>query len=166
MKTLYIIRHAKSSWSDISLRDFDRPLNSRGKKDAPEMGKRLKSRGIMPDLIISSSANRAITTAKTIAREICYPEEKIIATKKLYLAGIESTLETIHKTKEDVDSLVIVGHNPGWTDFSNYIKDDEFIENIPTCGIVAVNFEGNSWNKIERKKGKQLFFDYPKKSFG
>ena len=161
MKTLYIVRHAKSSWDNPNLDDFDRPLNSRGKKNAPEMGERLKKKGIKPDLIISSSAKRAYTTAVKIAKEIGYPKNDIKRTENFYLAGVNASLRIIHQVDDHVESLMIFGHNPGWTDLSNYLCDFQ-IDNIPTCGISAITFEIDKWSEVKTGGGKLLFFDYPK----
>ncbi len=161
MKTLYIVRHAKSSWDDAYMRDFDRPLNNRGNNNAPEMGKRLASMNILPDLIISSSANRAITTAKKIAREINYNQDNIKETKELYLASIGTTISIIRQVDDQHNSLMIFGHNPGWTDLTNYLSN-AYIDNIPTCGIAAIEFDIERWSEVDKDKGKLIFFDYPK----
>ena len=162
MKTLYVMRHAKSSWADPLLPDFDRPLNERGKADAPEMGKRLKKKGIRPDLIISSPAKRAFKTAQKVAKAIDYPKNKILTDKMLYLAGTSAILAVVKETADTVNSLMIFGHNPGWTDFVNEMTGSH-IDNIPTTGIAAIQFDVNSWEDVSKNKGKLLFFDYPKK---
>lgn len=162
MKTLYVMRHAKSSWADPLLPDFDRPLNERGKADAPEMGKRLKKKGIHPDLIISSPARRAFKTAQKVAKAIDYPKNKILTDKMLYLAGASAILAVVKETADTVNSLMIFGHNPGWTDFVNEMTGSH-IDNIPTAGIAAIQFDVNSWEDIGKNKGKLLLFDYPKR---
>jgi len=162
MKTLYIVRHAKSSWDDPNLDDFDRPLNSRGKRDAPEMGKRLRDQGIKPNLLISSAANRAHKTAVTIAKEIGYPKNEIKRTENFYLTSVNSALKIIHQVDNSVDFLMIFGHNPCWTDLANYLCNAH-IDNIPTCGITAISFDIDNWAEVNRGKGTLVFFDYPKK---
>ena len=162
MKTLYIVRHAKSSWRFPELRDFDRPLNKRGKKNAPEMGKRLKARHILPDLLMTSPANRAITTAREIAEKIGYPEANIRENDGIYHSSETTLLEIIKKTDNSINELMLFGHNPGFTDLAN-LAGDQWIDNIPTCGIVAIEFDVNSWRSIKPKSGRNLFFDYPKR---
>lgn len=163
MKTLYIVRHAKSSWDDPSLRDFDRPLNDRGKRDAPTMGKRLHKRNILPDIMISSSAKRARSTAKRIAQELNFSEKQIRLTDSLYHAGPELICSVIRQLPDTAHSVMLFGHNPGLTDFVNQYIDVR-IDNIPTCGIVAAKFPVHSWKDIGNVKGELLFFDYPKQS--
>lgn len=161
MKTLYLVRHAKSSWDNPALRDFDRPLNDRGKNDAPRMGKRLRKRGILPDFIISSSAKRARSTAKRIAEALGYPEKEIQLTETLYHAEPEVILSVIHRLPDSCNSVMLVGHNPGLTDFANQYIDVR-IDNMPTCGVVAAQFDVRSWKDVGEAQGSLLFFDYPK----
>lgn len=161
MKTLYLGRHAKSSWKNMDLADIDRPLNKRGKRDAPFMGKLLADKGIKPDLIISSSAKRAAATAKVIASEINYPEEEIIFDENIYEASGRGLLEIISGTDEEYNSIMLFGHNPGVTVLQNNLSE-HFIDNIPTCGVVALEFK-TSWNEIELKSAGFIFFEYPKK---
>jgi len=162
MKTLYMVRHAKSSWDDMSLSDHDRPLNGRGKRNAPEMGKRLKERGVNPDLLISSSANRAHSTAKMISTEIDYSKSDIELTRELYHADEEDIISFVQKQNDEINSLMIFGHNPGFTDCVNLLTGEGYY-NIPTCGIAAITFDTNSWKGIDRGKGSLEFYDYPKK---
>lgn len=163
MKTLYIIRHAKSSWDDLDQSDYDRPLNERGKRDAPRMGKRLKEKEIHPDIILSSPAKRACSTGKRIAEILKYPKNNIKTIKALYHADEVTLLETLKKVNDNCDVVMLIGHNPGLTEFVNTISEDETsIDNIPTCGIVAFEFKIDSWKEIKWAMGKMLFFDYPK----
>jgi phosphohistidine phosphatase len=163
MKTLYIIRHAKSSWADLDQSDYDRPLNERGKRDAPRMGKRLKEKEIHPDLILSSPAKRAWSTGKRIAEILKYPKKNIQTAKGLYHADEETILETLRKVNNHCNIIMLIGHNPGLTDFVNTVSEDETnIDNIPTCGTVAFEFKVESWKEIKWGTGKMLFFDYPK----
>lgn len=154
-KTLYIARHAKSSWDDASLSDFERPLNKRGKKDAPFMAKLLKEKGIKPDLILSSPAKRAKTTAKHYHEEL---GSKLKFDERIYEASLMSLIYLAQETFEHVDSLMIVGHNPGLTMLNDRLSDKS-IYNIPTCAVVAIEFE----DEIVAHKGIQLFYEYPKK---
>ena len=162
MKVLILVRHAKSSWDDPDLADIDRPLNKRGKKDAPEMGQRLLRQGIMPDLMISSPAKRARSTAKKIAKQLGFPKEKIQLAGDIYEAGPENLLRLIRNIQENPGILMLFGHNPGITEFANDLTGID-IHNIPTCGIVSIEFDVDDWQQVESKKGKLVSFDYPKK---
>ena len=162
MKTLYIVRHAKSSWDDPGLDDFDRPLNERGEKDAPRMGKRLKEREVTVDLMISSPARRAFKTCKAIAKVLGYPVDKIKTEMKIYHAGEESILSVLKLIKDPNNVVMIFGHNPGLTEFANSLLN-ETIMNIPTAGVVAGKLNIESWNDVEMGCGELLFFDFPKK---
>ena len=155
-KTLYLLRHAKSSWKDFSLSDFDRPLNKRGKRDAPFMSVKMKEKGIQPDSIISSPAKRAKKTAKIFSEVLEVP---LFLEEKLYAAEIDEMLWIMQKAFETQDEVMIVGHNPELTYLNDMLSDKE-IFNIPTTGIVAITFEAYP---IEAHTGKQLFFEYPKK---
>ncbi|MEK6476856.1 histidine phosphatase family protein [Catalinimonas sp. 4WD22] len=163
MKTLFLIRHAKSSWDDPSLDDFDRPLNDRGKKDAPKMGKRLKKQKIHPDLMVSSTAKRAKKTAQAIADALDYAEKHIQWRDELYHAGPETILRVIQKVDDKVGQLFLFGHNPGLTDIANRIGASP-IDNIVTTGIYALQLDITSWQDAQLNgKAKLLFYDYPKK---
>lgn len=162
MKTLYVIRHAKSSWDDPDLSDFDRPLNKRGKKDAPTMGKRLKHRNVVPDLLLSSPAERALTTCHAIAEEIGYAKSKIKTDKKLYHAEDAEILRIVQALDDKYSCVWIFGHNPGLTDFVNLLANAG-IDNIPTTGVVACAINIPAWDEAGKGKGSVLFFDYPKK---
>jgi len=154
-KTLYIARHAKSSWDDASLSDFERPLNKRGKRDAPFMANLLKEKGIKPDLILSSPAKRAKITAKHYHEAL---GGKLDYDERIYEASLMSLIYLVQEAFENVDSLMIVGHNPGLTMLNDRVSDKS-IYNIPTAAVVAIEFEG----EIAAHKGKQLFYEYPKK---
>lgn len=160
MKTLYLVRHAKSSWKDSSLKDFDRHLNKRGLHDAPMMGKVLNKMKIEVDFIISSPAKRTKDTAQIIAREIGFLKE-IRFDVDLYEATLEKLLSKIRNFDININKAMIVGHNPGLTRLANYLSK-EFITNIPTCGVVALTFD-NSWQNTTTKDCKIIFFEYPKK---
>ena len=162
MKTLYIVRHAKSSWDDPSLDDFNRPLSTRGEKDAPRMGKRLKEREITVDLMITSPAKRAWKTCKAIAKILGYPEEKIKKEKELYHAGEESFLSVLRSIKDPNDVVMIFGHNPGLTEFVNSLFDEN-IMNVPTAGVVGGKLNIDSWRELKLGCGEMMFFDFPKK---
>ena len=161
MKTLYIVRHAKSSWENISLDDFNRPLNERGEKDAPRMGKRLKEREIVADLMITSPAKRAIKTCKAIAKVLEYPKEKIKEENKLYHADQTQIFSILKSIKDANDIVMIFGHNPGLTEFANELLNERIL-NIPTAGVVAGKLNIESWQDIKPGCGQLLFFDFPK----
>ncbi|MGD9947805.1 MAG: histidine phosphatase family protein [Desulfobulbus sp.] len=162
MKRLLICRHAKSSWTDPNLRDFDRPLNKRGKSDAPEMGRRLAAHGVQPDLICASPAVRAMETARHYAKQLGYPFARIRFNPGQYEAGVALLLSLLQEVHQEVDTLMMVGHNPESTMLANFLSG-LMIENIPTSGVVALEFAVQTWQEIVPGSGTLLFFDYPKK---
>lgn len=161
MKTLTIVRHAKSSWKDSNLSDRKRPLNRRGERDAPLMGKRIVEHGIRPSLIISSPATRAWTTAKIIATEIAYPIEFLQREDDLYLASLNDILDVIAAQDNGFNHLMVVGHNPGLTDVANFLSPG-LTHNLPTAGIVSVQIDQDNWDLRERPNTELLIHDYPK----
>jgi phosphohistidine phosphatase len=166
MKKLYLVRHAKSSWDNVEMDDFDRPLNERGEKDAPLMAKLLEHRDVVPGRMITSPANRALSTCRAFAKVFDFEKKKIISEKKLYHAGPDTILKVLsslpeHKGKEDV--VLLFGHNPGITEFANDLLNIS-IDNIPTCGVVAASLNIDSWKEISFGCGMMGSFDYPKKS--
>jgi len=162
MKTLTLVRHAKSSWSDTTLSDRKRPLNKRGERDAPIMGRRIADHGIRPSLIISSPAQRAWTTAKIIAAEISYPREFLQREDSLYLASLDDFLDVLVAQETGFNSIMLVGHNPGMTDFANFLSPG-LTNNLPTAGVVSVEIDQEHWNLYERPQTRLLVHDYPKK---
>lgn len=165
MKTLFLVRHAKSSWDNPELRDIDRPLNERGKKDAPKMGRRLKEREVAPDLMLSSPANRALTTCKEIAKILGYTNERLKTDKRIYHASEDELLLVLSELNDNFKVVMLFGHNPGFTYFANLLFN-EHIMNIPTCGIVAGKLKIKSWKEITPGCGKLEFFDFPKRNKG
>ena len=161
MKTLLLIRHAKSSWEDEGLSDFDRPLNDRGKRDAPMMAERLHERGIRIDAFISSPAKRARKTCEQFIKQYKKNENEILFKTELYMASENAFTDVIEKLDDKFDTVAIFSHNPGITEFANSMTDAR-IDNIPTSGIFAVNIDAKKWNKFRESKKKFLFFDYPK----
>jgi phosphohistidine phosphatase len=162
MKTLYIIRHAKSSWDNPLLDDFERPLNKRGEGDAPRMGKRLKEKHVLPDLMLSSPATRALKTCHKIAEVLDYSSEKIKTNENLYHAEDEEILSIVKEIKDKHHVVLLFGHNPGLTEFVNRLTNS-FIDNVPTCGVAACILKIDSWKDADWKKASLDFFDYPKK---
>lgn len=162
MKYLYLIRHAKSSWKDDSLKDHQRPLNQRGLRDAPFMGNLLKEKGIQPDILVSSYAVRALRTAKIIAEELGYPKKKIEVIKDAYLASFPILMDIVSKLDDKHKVAFLFGHNPDFTTFANTFSD-EYIPNVPTCGIVEIKFDIKKWKNINLENGKVMSFEFPKK---
>ena len=148
----------------MNVDDFERPLNERGKRDAPRMAKRLKEKDIHPGLMISSPAKRALSTSKRIAKILGYPKENIKEERKLYHPDEDTMLSVVQQLSDKTNQVMLFSHNPGLTEFVNTLMmSDEFdIENVPTCGIVALQFESDHWSDIKWGTGKLLFFDYPK----
>jgi phosphohistidine phosphatase len=162
MKTLTIVRHAKSSWKDSSLSDRERPLNKRGKRDAPVMGERIREAGIRPSLIISSPAVRAWKTARSVARELNYPLEFLQREPALYLASVERILDVIRAQDNTFNSILLVGHNPGLTNFVNYLSPG-LTENLPTAGVASFDVERGDWDLRDKPSCELLLHDWPKK---
>ena len=161
MKTLILVRHAKSDWEDPSLSDIDRPLNQRGKKDAPEMARRLKERKLDIDAIITSPAKRARKTAQVFYKELDLKKERFIEEPDLYGASESEFYEVIKNVKDKFDCIALFSHNPGLTDFANGLTETR-VDNIPTTGILAVKADCKSWSEFRESKKEFLFFDYPK----
>jgi phosphohistidine phosphatase len=163
MKTLTLVRHAKSSWHDTNLSDRERPLNKRGLRDAPIMARRAVEAGIRPSLIIASPAVRAWTTAKIFATEIGYPVEFLQREDAIYLASLQRLLDVVASQDAGFNSLMLFGHNPGLTDFANYLSPG-LTNNLPTAGIVSVELDRDDWLLFDRPATELLVYDYPKKN--
>lgn len=146
MKTLLLLRHAKSSWEDENLADHDRPLNKRGKGDAPRMGELIANVDQTPQLIISSSAKRAVQTAKLVA-ENCGYEDEIVFSRQLYAAGPEEFLFVLHGLKAAYDRIMVVGHNPGLEELVEALTG-EWVR-MPTAAIAQIEFSINDWSKLD-----------------
>lgn len=159
---LYLVRHAKSDWSNLFLRDFDRPLNARGEYSAPLMGEYLSKQGIKPDLILSSPALRAKTTAITLAEKLSYPIESISYLPSLYESDVNTILALIRTISENIETLFIVAHNPEVTECINFITNAE-IDNVPTCGVAAIRLNENSWDRVGSNSAELISLDTPKK---
>ena len=161
MKTIYLLRHAKSDWANADLNDYDRPLNKRGKNDAPEMGKKLKELYVIPELIISSPAKRTRQTIKKICEKINYPFNNIIFDESVYLSSLKNLITLVNAIDDNYKTVLLVGHNPGITMLNNYLTED-YIDNIPTCGFVEINMEIDHWNEIIQGVGIKKYFIYPR----
>lgn len=161
MKTVLLIRHAKSSWGDLSLPDFERPLNDRGKADAPKMAKRLQKKNIPIDTFISSPARRARKTAEVFAVQYGLKKSDIVFREELYHAQPATFFETIASAPPGSDSIAIFSHNPGITEFANSLTDNR-VDNMPTCSIFAVRAEVDDWSDFKNARKVLYFFDFPK----
>ncbi|MEJ7625544.1 MAG: histidine phosphatase family protein [Ferruginibacter sp.] len=162
MKSLYLVRHAKSSWSDFELSDFDRPLNERGKSDAPEMAKRLLKKNIKIDTFVSSPAKRAKKTAILFCEQYEFSENKIIYVDSLYHASDNVFYEVIGGLQNKLNDVALFSHNPGITDFVNSLCKGIRIDNVPTCGVFGITLAINNWKDFREAEKKFVFFDYPK----
>lgn len=161
MKTLLLIRHAKSSWDQPGTSDFDRPLNERGKKDAPIMAKRVKEKGIEPDLLLSSPAKRARKTAKYFAEEFGFDKQDIKTVDGLYGATQSEFVDVVKDIDDKYSVVAIFSHNPGITDFASSLTNVR-VDDMPTCAVFALQLEVESWKEFVGSEKNFLFFDYPK----
>jgi phosphohistidine phosphatase len=161
MKSLLVIRHAKSSWEWEDKNDFDRPLNDRGKRDAPAMAGRLLSRAVVPHLLVSSPAKRARKTAELFAAELGIPPAGILFKSELYHAAVSTFYEVIGDLDDKADIAAVFSHNPGITEFVSGLTSVR-IDNMPTCGIFGVHLQTPSWRDFQTAPKEFWFFDYPK----
>jgi len=161
MKKLLLVRHAKSSWDDPSISDFDRPLNDRGKKDAPEMAKRLYEKKIKIDALVSSPAKRARQTCKHFAKELDFKKKNVVLEPRLYEATEGNFYEVVKSFKDKWDSVAIFSHNPGISSFANSLTKTK-VDDMPTCSIFAVEIDVKKWKDFREAKKEFLFLDYPK----
>lgn len=161
MKSLYLIRHAKSN-QELGVEDIDRPLNERGKKDAPAMGKRIRGRERKIDTFISSPARRAKQTAELFAKKYGFAEEAIRYVPGLYLADLDALKKAIEEIDDRYQSAAIFAHNPGITELANGLTNIR-IDNMPTCGIFAIAIRTDRWADFMQAEKEYLFFDYPKR---
>ncbi len=159
---LFLVRHAKSSWKDLTLADHDRPLKKRGYKNALLMGRRLIKRSQRPDAIISSSAVRALVTAEILAPYLDIDPDEVIVDPSIYGSGGRKMMRIIERFDDRFTGVMMVGHNPGITRLANRLTGQP-IANILTCGIVVIRFETDQWTKVDQAPSTLLEFDYPKK---
>ena len=160
-KELLLVRHAKSSWDDPCLNDHDRPLNERGLRNAPDMGKRLQGCGIRPDVWISSTALRAISTAEIITEQIGFPKDQIQRSQDLYHASATDLQEFIAGLDDAIGSAVLFGHNPGMTSLVANLYGLP-IDNLPTCGVVHIQFDEDTWSAVSSAPPARAYIDFPK----
>lgn len=161
MKTLFLMRHAKSSWDYPELSDHDRPLNAKGRRDAPLMGRQLLSRDIEPELILSSTAVRALSTATLVAKELNYDLEKLQTDPAIYKEDKNGLLKLIRQVPDDIDCLLMVAHNFPISELASLLSP-EGIPEMPTAAVVALEFSADSWLDIHTDNARLLFFDFPK----
>lgn len=160
-RIVYLVRHAKSSWKDASLSDMDRPLNKRGRRNSPDMGRRMLEQGHRPDLFISSPANRALTTARNIARELGVDESGIVTDEELYFSGAEGMQSVLERVDDQYRKVAMFGHNPTMTFFMNQLANTN-VYNMPTCAIAIIGFDMASWADLNSTDGVLLGYNFPK----
>ena len=162
MKTLYLMRHAKSSWSFDELRDQERPLNDRGRDDAPRMGQALAKRGIKPDLIVSSPAVRALSTAVLVARELGYERDSIGVEPAIYQADLDTLLAVVRGLPDTAGAVLLTGHNPTVTDVANALSPSPLSGEMPTAAVICLLFNTDQWAEVKQANAEFYFYDYPR----
>lgn len=160
-KQLLLVRHGKSEWGNAHLPDFERPLNPRGHRNAPEMASRLVYKNHIPQLMVSSPALRAITTARHFAQVWKIPADQIHEDASIYEADTKALMKVVNNLNNKYTRVALFGHNPGFTDLANYLTDAG-IYNIPTCGTVLIEFGVENWQEVSHSTGILIEFDYPK----
>ncbi len=160
MKTLFLVRHAKSSWNEPALPDKDRPLNDRGKRDAPKMGERLAKRRVKPDLVLSSPAARALATAEIIAKKLDYKRKNIVVDDRLYAVEADELLDLIRQLGDELERVMLIGHNPELTELAHRLSSK--ITHLPTSAVAEFTFDAESWSRIGKDKPARVALDYPK----
>jgi phosphohistidine phosphatase len=161
MKTLFLVRHAKSSRDDPAMPDRERPLNDRGREDAPEMGKRLARHDAKPQRIVSSPALRALTTAQLIAGEIGHAPAHIVQDERLYAASVARVLGVIHALDDGIDRVMLVGHNPEFTELAHRLSGE--IVEMPTCAVAEFRFDTKAWSAVGELAPCAVALETPKK---
>jgi phosphohistidine phosphatase len=163
MKTLYLVRHAKSAWNDLTIEDYERPLLPKGIKRARKVAKHLLNEGAKPHVIVSSHAVRAVETAKIFADILGYEAEKILIDENLYFSGEQAMENILYGSDNKIEDIMLVGHNPDMTRFANeFLADEQKIDYLPTSGVVCVKFQTEQWQKIMLAKREIAFVIIPK----
>ena len=162
LRRLYIIRHGKSSWDYYGLEDIDRPLANRGIRNAAEMAERLDAAGLVPGLIFSSPASRALNTALIMSKSWGLGPEQLQIHELLYDAYLKEIRQVVERAPAENTDLAIFGHNPSFTAYANSFLELP-LDNLPTAGVVIVTLESESWEGIGRKHVKETYVDYPKR---
>jgi phosphohistidine phosphatase len=160
MKTLVLVRHAKSAWNDPTLADHDRPLNARGRRDAPEMGRRLRERGTVPDAILSSTAVRARTTAEAIAAALGLDDARLVLDERLYGSSPETILEVVAGVDDEVSTVMVVAHDPGMSDLAFRLSGE--IDHMPTGAVAEFRFPAWTWAELAASEPVEVRFDTPR----
>jgi len=160
MKTLYLVRHAKADSNDDKLPDFERPLTKRGIENANEMAGRFLNKNPIPELIISSPAMRALTTAQIFAKKFEINNTQIEKDPEIYESEVSDLLRIINSQTEQINSLMIFGHNPTFFDLVNYLNPTS-VHDFPTCSIAKLEFQKNKWNLMSKSSAKLIYFDFP-----
>ena len=163
LRTLYLVRHAKSSWTDMTLGDFDRPLNSRGLRDAPEMGRRMKLRNIRPDLVLCSPARRTRQTVELLLRELGVSNAAVQFVEAIYEASIADLLHLVRSIPDPVNSAMIVGHNPSIGCLVDQLSGQR-LERMPTCAVATLEADTDHWKAFGSQTARLIDFDYPRRS--
>ena len=161
VKDVCFVRHAKSNWDHPGLRDFDRPLDARGLRDAPVMAAEMHKLGLIPQLLVSSGANRARSTAEFFRKEFGLDKEKLVIRNELYEASAETVWDVLHKTPDEIQFVYLFGHNPTFTWVANELSGVR-IDNVPTCGVVHAQAMISSWKKFKPQHAGFIGFHYPK----
>jgi len=159
-KTVYIMRHGKSSWDDYTIGDHERKLLETGVKRSLRIAGFMKAKNISPQLIISSTAHRALDTARIVADVIAYDKDKIKCSENLYHATVDDVFAELYELDNEIESVMIFGHNPCFTDFVNVFVKPE-IDNLPTSGLAAISFKNDKWEEITNSKYKFEFVLFP-----
>lgn len=162
MRQLTLIRHAKSSWSDPALTDFERPLNKRGNRDLPALGQRIAQFDLYPDLILSSGAVRAMTTAESVANALDIPPEEICEIPELYESCYETLLNVLQNQSDRYKHIMLFGHNPG-LEMLGYFLTHESLAKFPTSAVMHIHLSVTRWSELAESCGTLTLFDYPKK---
>jgi phosphohistidine phosphatase len=160
-KQLLVIRHAKSDWGGADVSDFDRPLNKRGERDAPEMADRLLQKNLIPEHIVSSPAKRALKTAKYFAEALNLSKKDIQEEPSIYEAPVANILKVVNNIDNEYNFVALFGHNPGLTDLVQRLSGGD-IYDLPTCGMVLIEFPFDDWKLVSAGTGIQKMYDYPK----
>lgn len=162
VRRLTLVRHAKSDWGDASLDDFDRPLNRRGQRDAPDMAARLAAAGLLPTRIVTSPALRALTTAQAFAERLGYPPSRIVRVDEAYLATPEQLLDVIRQNGSRAQHLMLFGHNPGISGFATRLTGDDSLGEVPTCAVTSLLVPVTRWSELTFGSARRDFHDFPK----
>lgn len=161
MKTLLLVRHAKSSWNEPGVEDRDRPLSGRGKRDAPRMGRRLAKRDVKPDLILSSPARRARATARLMAKKLGYKRKAIHVDDRLYAVQAADLLKVIRKIGDKHRSVMLFGHNPELAELVGRLSGKA--APMPTCAVAEFRLDAKSWASVGRRKAERVAFYTPRR---